>query len=222
MTDPYYVLVAGSGNTSRANVEALMDDHYYANGANGTLVLSFIGKPSQGQIYAGQFAKDKNKEIVIFCPDESETNAITNTAKVIRTSVPLEESLKLISSQNSSAFILWNDEDEASLEILNGCVTKKIPCFNLTDGLLALNAVDASAKPVAPIMPEIEQVTSDTQVVEEDDYEEPEDEDVEEEDEEEFEETEDVLYAAIYEISKMIAESILVQLKDKITLKETK
>jgi hypothetical protein len=227
MTDPYFVLVAGSGETSRANVEALMDDHYYAHGANGTLVLPFENRPSQGQIYAAQFAKDKNKAVFIFCYEGAETNSITNTATVTRTADPVANAITLISGKNSSAFLLWNDEDESLLQTLGWLKQDKIVCFDLTDGLLALDTpLEAVGKPVLPVMPEIETTTSEDNpkaVEPEETDEEYEDEDEEElDDEEALEETEDVLYAAIYEISKIIAESVYEQLKEKIALKEDK
>jgi len=37
----YFVIVAGNGATSRANIEALMEDYYYAGGDGGTLLLPY-------------------------------------------------------------------------------------------------------------------------------------------------------------------------------------
>ena len=51
MSDKYFVLVAGNGESSRANTEALMEDHYYAKGADGTLVLSYEKQPTKSQIF---------------------------------------------------------------------------------------------------------------------------------------------------------------------------
>ena len=62
----YTVLLAGSGATSRANVEALMSDHYYANGDPKALVLSFTSKPSQGQVWAAQQAKQQNINVIVY------------------------------------------------------------------------------------------------------------------------------------------------------------
>lgn len=218
MSDPYYVLVAGSGETSRANVEALMDDHYYANGNDGTLVLSFIKKPTQGQIYAAQFAKDKDKKIVVFCDDEAEVNAIPNSAEKNRTSSPVTDAIALISGKISSAFLLWNDEDEESLELLNGCKKAEVPCFNLTDGLLTLTAVKGAGKPVAPIMPEIETTTSDSfPYIPEYELDEEEEEDEEEtEEEESFEET---VMDALYGLARMIAATVIEQLTEDFDVK---
>ena len=39
--DKYYVIVAGSGSTSRANLEALMEDHFYAHVDDGVVVLPY-------------------------------------------------------------------------------------------------------------------------------------------------------------------------------------
>lgn len=216
MSDPYYVLVAGSGETSRANVEALMDDHYYANGTAGTLVLAFEGRPSQGQVYAAQFAKDKAKNITVFCTPDSETNAITNTAQFNRVENPVVHALELIEGKTNAAFLLWNDDDEKTLELLEFCTEDNIPCFDLTDGLLKLGA--PTTKSVKVVMPEIEATTSDSipfipDYVPDVDEEEDEAEDDEEED---FEET---VMDAFYGLARMIAATVAEQLTEEFDIK---
>jgi len=216
MSDPYYVLVAGSGETSRANVEALMDDHYYANGAAGTLVLAFEGRPSQGQVYAAQFAKDKAKNITVFCTPDSETNAITNTAQFNRVENPVVHALELIEGKTNAAFLLWNDDDEKTLELLEFCTEDNIPCFDLTDGLLKLGA--PTTKSVKVVMPEIEATTSDSIPFIPDyvpDVDEEEDE-AEEDEEEDFEET---IMDAMYSLARMIAATVIEQLAEDFDVK---
>lgn len=216
MSDPYYVLVAGSGETSRANVEALMDDHYYANGAAGTLVLAFEGRPSQGQIYAAQFAKDKSKNITVFCTPDSETNAITNTAQFNRVENPVVHALELIEGKTNAAFILWNDDDEKTLELLEFCTEDNIPCFDLTDGLLKLGA--PTTKSVKTVMPAIEATTSDSIPFIPDyvpDADEEEDE-AEEDEEDDFEET---VMDALYGLARMIAATVAEQLTEEFDIK---
>jgi len=216
MSDPYYVLVAGSGETSRANVEALMDDHYYANGDAGTLVLSFEGKPSQGQVYAAQFAKDRAKNIMVFCTPDSETNAITNTAHFNRVENPVVHALELIEGKINAAFILWNDDDEKTLELLEFCTEDNIPCFDLTDGLIKLGA--PTTKSVKTVMPEIEATTSDSIPFIPDyvpDVDEEEDE-AEEDEEEDFEET---VMDAFYGLARMIAATVAEQLTEEFDIK---
>ena len=216
MSDPYYVLVAGSGETSRANVEALMDDHYYANGAAGTLVLAFEGRPSQGQVYAAQFAKDKAKNITVFCTPDSETNAITNTAQFNRVENPVVHALELIEGKTNAAFILWNDDDEKTLELLEFCTEDNIPCFDLTDGLLKLGA--PTTKSVKTVMPAIEATTSDSIPFIPDyvpDADEEEDE-AEEDEEDDFEET---VMDAFYGLARMIAATVVEQLTEEFDIK---
>jgi hypothetical protein len=216
MSDPYYVLVAGSGETSRANVEALMDDHYYANGAAGTLVLAFEGRPSQGQVYAAQFAKDRAKNITVFCTPDSETNAITNTAQFNRVENPVVHALELIEGKTNAAFLLWNDDDEKTLELLEFCTEDNIPCFDLTDGLMALGA--PKTKSVKTVMPDIEATTSDSIPFIPDyvpDVDEEEDE-AEEDEEEDFEET---IMDAMYSLARMIAATVVEQLTEDFDVK---
>ena len=55
----YYVLVAGKGATSRQNVEALMEDHYYAKGDGGTVVIAIEKHATPSQVFVAQFAKDE-------------------------------------------------------------------------------------------------------------------------------------------------------------------
>jgi hypothetical protein len=216
MSDPYYVLVAGSGETSRANVEALMDDHYYANGTAGTLVLAFEGRPSQGQVYAAQFAKDRAKNITVFCTPDSETNAITNTAQFNRVENPVVHALELIEGKTNAAFLLWNDDDEKTLELLEFCTEDNIPCFDLTDGLMALGA--PKTKSVKTVMPDIEATTSDSIPFIPDyvpDVDEEEDE-AEEDEEEDFEET---IMDAMYSLARMIAATVVEQLTEDFDVK---
>ena len=216
MSDPYYVLVAGSGETSRANVEALMDDHYYANGTAGTLVLAFEGRPSQGQVYAAQFAKDRAKNITVFCTPDSETNAITNTAQFNRVENPVVHALELIEGKTNAAFLLWNDDDEKTLELLEFCTEDNIPCFDLTDGLMALGA--PKTKSVKTVMPAIEATTSDSIPFIPDyvpDVDEEEDE-AEEDEEEDFEET---IMDAMYSLARMIAATVVEQLTEDFDVK---
>ena len=39
--DKYYVIVAGNGETSRANVEALVEDYVYGHGQDVTFILAY-------------------------------------------------------------------------------------------------------------------------------------------------------------------------------------
>lgn len=205
--EKYYVLVAGSGSTSRANVEALMEDYYYANGENGVVIMPIFGTPTPSQSFVAQYAREKNKEVVYVA---SEGADLTNlpAASMINDADPINKSVEIIVGEKASAFLLWSDEDSASVDILLACKKSDIKCFDLTDGLLPINPAEniKKAEPVA--FPEKEIVTE--KAKEEDDDEEEEEGD-EEEDEEEYEDDEEEaeglenLYAGVEEIARIFA-----------------
>lgn len=220
MTDKYYVLVAGNGETSRANIEALMDDHYYAHGPSGTLVLAFEKHPSKGQTFAAQFAKDKTKDIVVFCNEDAQTIGVPG-ATMYPTSTPYTDASQAFT--NMSAFILWSDEDENSLEALKECKASNVPCFNLLDGLVPLNAVEGAGDPVKPVIPVQEMIapkpTLIIEEVEEDSEELFEDEDEEDDGELDEMDSEEVLFAALSDIADIFADMIVEKLKNRLSIK---
>lgn len=206
--DKYYVLVAGNGATSRANIEALMEDHYYANGAEGIVVMPIFGNPTPSQVFAAQYAKEKNKEIVYVA---SEGANLTNlpAGSMINDPDPINKAVEIIVGEKATALLLWSDEDNNSLDILVACKKAEIKCFDLTDGLVPINPSADIKKAEVINFPEKEQVTA--KEIEEDAAEEEEGSD-EEEDDEEYEDEEEEeglenLYAGIEEIAKIFAKA---------------
>jgi len=214
--DKYYVLVAGNGATSRANLEALMEDHYYAqssNGANGTLVLAYSERPSQGQTFATQLAKDKGKDILVFTTESGKFDGIPSASLNISTN-PIKTAVDHLKGLRASTFLLWADEDKDCQNALAACKDAEIPCYDLTEGLIPLNPaqdIKATVEPTIPKQETIEDVEEDDEDGEEADDEED-DEDEEEEgalDEEEL----DNLYFGIQAIAKIFAEAIVEEMK---------
>lgn len=206
--DKYYVLVVGKGQTSRANLEALMEDHYYANGPDGILVLAFKDKPSQGQMFAAQLAKDKSKEVVIFAPEGANFTGI-GTASITNDANPLESAIKFVSKEKSSIFVLWDDEDTDCQNTVSLCNDLKINCYDLTDGLNQIKSsgkVEIAKEPSIPVQEQIPLIVT-------------EDFEYEEEDEEEIEEVEDdeltdEIYFGIQALVKAIAKAVVAELQD--------
>lgn len=203
--EKYFVMVAGGGETSRANLEALMEDHYYANGANGVLVLPYVDKPSQAQVFAAQYAKDKNKDIVVVTNSSSSYEGMP-AATLVTNEQPDKEAINLMKSEKSSAFLLWNDEDQRTTNLLALLKEAKIDAFDLTDGLspiIAKKGLKAEAPTLFPVqeldIPKAEEADEDE-----------EDED-EEDDEEEFEDSEedDELYYGVQAFIKVLAKAIV-------------
>lgn len=205
----YFVIVAGGGETSRANLEALMEDHYYANGADGVLVLPVTDKISAAQVFAAQYAKDKNKEIVIFSKDTSDFPGVP-PATIHQSDNPIVESSTKFAGEKVDAFLLWSDEDSLSQTLLSTYSTAGIPCFDLTDGLSPISAV-AGLKPAQETLFPIQE----QDIPKPDEDEEDEDEDEEEEDDEEYEESEedDEVYFAVQSLIQALARAVAAELR---------
>jgi hypothetical protein len=209
--DKNYVIVAGNGATSRANIEALIEDHFYAHSLNGEeviVVITYKEKASQGQIFATQLAKDKNKELIVY--SESGKFDGMPASSVIDGSI--EDAAKAFAKENTVAFILWSDEDAETLDILNAMSAEGIPCFDLTEGLMKLQPSDGK-KVAKPTIPEQEQVKSKLEVVE-DGEDETGEEEVYEDEEEDDEETLDEevlenLYYGVQAVAQIFAQALV-------------
>jgi hypothetical protein len=194
--EKYYVVVAGNGSTSRANLEALMEDHFYAKGADGVVHIVENGKMSQAKVFSAQFAKDKKKPVF---------------------QSPLSEALGKTDPKNTSCFILWSDEDSECQNTLAIATEMGIPCFDLTEGLLPIKASNGVRAVVEPTIPSAEETTP---KVVETPYVEPEDQDIEEGDEdeeaadEEYDEDEaGNLYFGIEAIAKIFAKAVVEEIE---------
>jgi len=207
--DKHYVIIAGNGTTSRANLEALIEDHFHANGENGVLILPYQDKASQGQIFAAQWAKDKNKDIVVYAP-MNKFDAMPSATVVDGDLTTLAKDFS--KEANVAAFILWDDEDDNSINIL--AELKKFPCYDLTDGLKKISSAGVT-KVVAPVIPKEEQVSeSDEDEEGNDEGDEGDEEDDSEEGEEGYEEHMEDIYFGIQAIAKVFAQAIVEELGD--------
>jgi hypothetical protein len=211
--DKYYVIVAGNGVTTRANLEALMEDHFYANGEHGVVVLPYKDKPSQGQIFAAQLAKDKNKDIIIYTKSGNFNGIPTSTMVDGDTATVNKDFIK----EKTVAFLLWDDEDSESANILADL--KGIKCFDLTDGLNQIGPSEG-ARIVEPIIPTQEQdipkeKLSAKEEEEEDDEEETDFSDSEDEEGEDLdEEVMENLYYGIQAIAQIFAQALVEAMAD--------
>lgn len=209
----YFVIVAGGGETSRANLEALMEDHYYANGAEGVLVLPIINAPTQAQVFAAQYAKDKNKDIVIFSNVPSEFPGIP-PATVYQTDDPISDSAKTFAGEKVDAFILWSDEDDLSRTLLAKYSSAEIKCYDLTDGLTLISAVKNLTPAKETEFPtqelDLPKASPEEEDEEDEDYE---DEDEDDEEYEESSEEEDALYFGVQSFIKLLAKAIAEEMK---------
>lgn len=208
----YSVVMTGSGATSRANVEALMSDHYYAHGEEGTLVLAFNSKPSQGQVWAAQQAKQQKIDVVVYANAGAFLDSISH-ATMVETTKPIDESIKAF--KESEVFILWSDDDPDCADALAVCKTYGLASYDLCDGLAKITPADEIKRSSVPVMPESESSTDKAEEEAEEEEEEEEVEDEEEEEEgEEYDEKIDDIYAAVDAFIDLIVDRLAKKLKE--------
>ena len=135
--DKSYVLIAGSGVSSRANVEALVEDYFYAKGKETYLVLAFDKVPSQGQVFAAQYAKDKGKEIVLFCKEGANAGDIP-TASVSFSKSPITDAIDLA----ETVMLLWDDTEQACMIAAEYCDSIGKKAYNLCEGLTVVKTAE--------------------------------------------------------------------------------
>jgi hypothetical protein len=211
--DKYYVIVAGNGVTTRANLEALMEDHFYANGEHGVVVLPYKDKPSQGQVFAAQLAKDKNKDIIVYTKSGNFNGIPTSTMVDGYTTDVTKDFI----NEKTVAFLLWDDEDSESANLLADL--KGIQCFDLTDGLNKIGPSEG-VRIVEPTIPAQEQVSAKKEKLnveeeEEEGEEESEFADTEEDEEEDLDdEVMENLYYGVQAIAQIFAQALVEAMAD--------
>lgn len=154
MEDKYFILIAGNGTSSRANSEALMEDYFYANGANGALVIAYTGGPTKSQTVAAQYAKEQNKDVIVFCSKGAMTAGLPG-ATITESENPLLTAFEFIKGQKAWVFNLFN-EDQVNLDILNYSAEFGIEAFDLTNGLLPMAVSAVQNIPSEPLAVEEE------------------------------------------------------------------
>jgi hypothetical protein len=140
MANEYFVLVTGNGESSRANIEALMEDHYYAKGDGGTLVLAYEKSPTKSQTLVAQYAKVCDKDIMVFCHEDAQTTGIPGASQSTSQD-PIKDAVSFVQGKDSTAFLLWDEQDDQCFSALKYCLAQEVQAFNLCDGLVPLNDV---------------------------------------------------------------------------------
>lgn len=145
--DKSYIVILGNGVTSRANLEALIEDFFYAKDKETYLVIAFDKVPSQGQVFAAQYARDKTKDILIFCSEGANLLPFP-ASSVSYSSTPI---LDAISQPNSTIMALWNDSDPDCVIAFDQCRATNEKLYNLCEGLSLINSVEVSEEAPKPV-----------------------------------------------------------------------
>ena len=144
-----YILIAGNGETSRANVEALMEDVFYAH-PNTAVVLAYESAPSKGQTFAAQYSSESKKDLIVFCHENAQTTGIPGATQNA-SNAPIMSAIEFIKGQDSVAYLFYSDLDPDSTLTVARCVEAGIPVQDLCDGLVPLHSVPENPTPPSKI-----------------------------------------------------------------------
>jgi hypothetical protein len=188
------IIIAGNGNTTRANVEALIDDYFYAN-KELKVYIAVNSAISEGQIWAAQYAVDKEISVTAYMTQGSKMTGLPLEAPRQNDEDPVRKACG--EHKDIIGFLLWNDEDVECLNALGVLDEYGIQALDLTNGLATISSAQPIKQVKAPEIPREEQVV--------------EPEPTPEPDEEEYE---DPLYEAIRTIAGIFAEELAEKLAE--------
>jgi hypothetical protein len=156
-----FLIVAGNKETTRVNVEALLEDYFRGNGKDFRLVLPFYDRPSQGQIWAHQLAYDLGIPSLVVAPEGALLIGL-NTSDLHHSPDPIQATVELAeTAENGSvAFLLWSEEDSNTVALQTALKTASVPCYDLCLGLVEVsggNAITPSQKAPEPVQTVIEE-----------------------------------------------------------------
>ena len=150
-----FIVVAGNGETTRSNIEALITDFFYDKPKDYVLLLPFIDRPSQGQVWAHQIFQELGMTTTALAPEQA---IVINLGGLSFNTVadPMESCVEAVKGEEAYVFALVDEDHPIDL---SGFTEAQVPCFNLCMGLLGINAVEAVQRPVeAAIQPVVESV----------------------------------------------------------------
>lgn len=146
----HYILVAGEGDTSRENVEAILEDYFYANkGQSIVMIVPFYVAPSRGQVYAMQMAKDSRAEVVVYAPQSGRLDNVEKSS-IEFTDAPISDAINLIKDSKAAVYVLWSEAGKEAFETVSFCRDLSLSAYDLTAGGIPLtNAIQPYKEPVS-------------------------------------------------------------------------
>lgn len=158
-----FLIVAGNKETTRVNVEALLEDYFRGNGKDFRLILPFYDRPSQGQIWAHQLAHDLGVPSLVVAPESAMLIGL-NSSDMHQATDPITATVELAeTAENGSvAFLLWDEQDSHTVALQTALKTASVPCYDLCLGLVEVSGGTA-------ITPSLNASEAPKVVIEEDD-----------------------------------------------------
>jgi hypothetical protein len=154
-----HLVVAGNGETTRVNVEALLEDYFRGNGKDFILLLPFKDRPSQGQVWAHQLASELDISTTVIAPEGSVLMSITSSS-LVNDPDPIKATVDAVSGEWATAFMFWDEADVFTASLHSSLKDASVPSYDLCKGLLEISAgnlpetpQEASKEPVEVIEP---------------------------------------------------------------------
>jgi hypothetical protein len=169
----YYTIIIGNGSSSRVNIESLLDDYFYAKDDKGVLVIPVTEAPSQGQIFAAQFAKDNGIELLVIATEDANLSSIP-AASLVEDADPIRKAFTAIPEDVKliNAFFLWEDNDPNCANALAWAKDRGISACDLTNGLVDIIPAEGLVVSTPLVIPEEERGTVEGYEEEDEEYEE--------------------------------------------------
>jgi hypothetical protein len=159
------LIVAGNGETTRVNVEALLEDYFRGNGKDFILFLPFKDRPSQGQVWAHQLANEMGISTTVVAPEGAILMSITSSS-LVTAADPIATLVETVKGEWVTAFLLWDEADVYTATLLSALQEASVPAYDLCKGLLEVSAgsnpveapkaVEAEVEPDPEVINEID------------------------------------------------------------------
>lgn len=153
-----FLIVAGNGDTTRVNVEALIED--YLRGVNKqdlVLLLPFLDRPSQGQIWAHQLCADVGIPTTAISKEGSVIMSLGGSS-LHTAEDPISEIASIVAGEPAEAFLLWDEKDDLTVAFQGAIKGAGVPCYDLCLGLLEISPGTAPEMPTGASTPVSEPV----------------------------------------------------------------
>lgn len=133
------LIIAGNGETTRVNVEALLEDYFRGNGKEFILFLPFKDRPSQGQVWAHQLASEMDIPTTVVAPEGAILMSISSSS-LVTSPDPIKAVVETTSGEWTNAFLLWDEQDIFTATLLSTLKEASVPSYDLCKGLLEVSA----------------------------------------------------------------------------------
>jgi hypothetical protein len=142
-----FLIVAGNGDTTRVNVEALVED--YLRGVNKqdlVLLLPFTDRPSQGQVWAHQVCFDAGIQTTAISKEGAIVMSL-GSSTLHTAEDPVSEVASIVAGEAAKAFLLWDEKDDLTVAFQRALEGAGVPCHDLCLGLMSISPGTAPELP---------------------------------------------------------------------------